>query len=267
MTNVNVNVTVDMKMKEIQTIAKTVGVKFRPGMTKLDLIAAINAATQNEVQELEVVALEEIEQTVEETETVIEMEEVVAIEEEVITEESTELHWYEFLYRGKSPGAQPKNFVDSDDNYGKFGAVAYSAPLTEEEVESFELKSMKAPAVAEPAAPVAAPAAAPAVEEVVTDKTVYKYFSICKGATEPQIALMNKMLDALKAEAEKFDDIPYVKLFIETKSTDEYVSLKLFNCFPEVHPFVDVLNQYGFELNRKHFQGKFALQAEMKMGA
>ncbi|HDR8453906.1 TPA: hypothetical protein QC364_000696 [Bacillus cereus] len=49
-------------------------------------------------------------------------------------------YWYEYRLRGLSLGAQPKGFVDSDDTYGRFGAVAYDRPLTEKEVSDYELR-------------------------------------------------------------------------------------------------------------------------------
>lgn len=51
-----------------------------------------------------------------------------------------EKYWYEYRLRGLSLGAQPKGFVDSDDIYGRFGAVAYDRPLTEKEVNDYELR-------------------------------------------------------------------------------------------------------------------------------
>lgn len=52
-------------------------------------------------------------------------------------------YWYEFRLRGLSPGAQPKGFVDADASYGRFGAVAYDRPLTDAEIEGYELNVIK----------------------------------------------------------------------------------------------------------------------------
>lgn len=54
-----------------------------------------------------------------------------------------ELHWYEYIFRGFSLGCQPKGFVDRDEGFGRFGAVAYDRPLTDKEVEEYELKPIK----------------------------------------------------------------------------------------------------------------------------
>lgn len=52
-------------------------------------------------------------------------------------------YWYELLFRGISPGCQPKGFVDVDHNSGKFGIVAYNRKLSEEEVTEYELRFLK----------------------------------------------------------------------------------------------------------------------------
>lgn len=48
-------------------------------------------------------------------------------------------YWYEYRLRGLSLGCQPKGFVDSDEDWGKFGAIAYDRPLTEQELVDYEL--------------------------------------------------------------------------------------------------------------------------------
>lgn len=49
-------------------------------------------------------------------------------------------HWYELLYRGISPGCQPRDFVDKDHNKGKWGIVAYDRELTDKELSMYEMK-------------------------------------------------------------------------------------------------------------------------------
>ena len=60
------------------------------------------------------------------------------------------VYWYELLYRGVSPGAFPKGAVTSDHDHTnsrgfKFGAVAYSSPLSDNQIENYELKEIEAP--------------------------------------------------------------------------------------------------------------------------
>ena len=50
------------------------------------------------------------------------------------------IYWYQYRLRGFSLGCQPKGFVNHDDTYGKWGAVAYDRPLTKEEMESYDLE-------------------------------------------------------------------------------------------------------------------------------
>ena len=48
-------------------------------------------------------------------------------------------YWYEYRLRGCSPGCQPRGFVDTEDSYGRFGAVAYDRELTDNEIQNYEL--------------------------------------------------------------------------------------------------------------------------------
>jgi hypothetical protein len=50
------------------------------------------------------------------------------------------IFWYELKFRGISPGCQPKDFIESDNNKGKFGIVGYNRKLTENELETYEMK-------------------------------------------------------------------------------------------------------------------------------
>lgn len=52
-------------------------------------------------------------------------------------------YWYEYRLRGLSLGCQPKGFVDSNADHGRFGSVAYSRKLTEEEIEEYELNPLE----------------------------------------------------------------------------------------------------------------------------
>jgi hypothetical protein len=49
------------------------------------------------------------------------------------------LYWYEYKFRGCSPGCQPGGFSEVDNSWGRFGAVAYARPLTETEINDYEL--------------------------------------------------------------------------------------------------------------------------------
>lgn len=49
------------------------------------------------------------------------------------------LYWYEYKFRGFSPGCQPNDFIEWDDEYGRLGAVAYRRKLTPKELEDYEL--------------------------------------------------------------------------------------------------------------------------------
>lgn len=55
---------------------------------------------------------------------------------------TNKLYWYEYLFRGFSIGCQPKGFIERDDEYGRFGAIAYDRALTEKELSEYELKQI-----------------------------------------------------------------------------------------------------------------------------
>ena len=50
------------------------------------------------------------------------------------------IFWYELLFRGISPGCQPKEFIDVDHTKGKYGIVAYNRKLTNEELKEYEMR-------------------------------------------------------------------------------------------------------------------------------
>lgn len=55
------------------------------------------------------------------------------------------VYWYELVYRGASPGCFPRGTVAVEHNHvnhkgRKFGAVAYSEPLKENQIKSYELE-------------------------------------------------------------------------------------------------------------------------------
>jgi hypothetical protein len=102
----------NMKMKELIVIAKDLGITFKIGTKKDALIEQIEAAQKPKPEPKKAA-------------------------------KKPKLYWYEFIYRGFSPGAQPKGFVKHDENMGgKFGSIAYDRKLTDEEIESFELKTI-----------------------------------------------------------------------------------------------------------------------------
>ncbi|WP_242289168.1 MULTISPECIES: hypothetical protein [unclassified Bacillus cereus group] len=51
----------------------------------------------------------------------------------------SKLYWYAYRLRGFSPSCQPKGFIDRNDDYGRFGSIAYDRPLTEQELSDYEL--------------------------------------------------------------------------------------------------------------------------------
>jgi len=54
------------------------------------------------------------------------------------------LYWYEYTLRGCSPGCQPKDFKEVNNNIGKFGIVGYDRELSNKELNEYELKEYKA---------------------------------------------------------------------------------------------------------------------------
>lgn len=60
------------------------------------------------------------------------------------------LYWYELTMRGVSPGAFPRGAFTSEVNHinqkGKdYGAVAYTKPLTKQQIDSYELRAIEPP--------------------------------------------------------------------------------------------------------------------------
>lgn len=62
---------------------------------------------------------------------------------DLMIEEEKSIFWYELLFRGISPGCQPKNFIESDNNKGKWGIVAYNRQLTQAELSEYEMKEYR----------------------------------------------------------------------------------------------------------------------------
>lgn len=58
-------------------------------------------------------------------------------------EQKKEVYWYEYIYRGFSPGCQPEGFIDRDDDKGRFGWIAYDRELSEKEIKDYELRPVK----------------------------------------------------------------------------------------------------------------------------
>lgn len=58
-------------------------------------------------------------------------------------EQEKKVYWYEYLYRGFSPGCQPEGFIDRDESKGRFGWIAYERKLTEKEISDYELRPVK----------------------------------------------------------------------------------------------------------------------------
>lgn len=51
----------------------------------------------------------------------------------------SKLFWYEYRLRGLSPGCQPNDFIKVDHSKGRFGIIAYNRPLTQKELNEYEL--------------------------------------------------------------------------------------------------------------------------------
>jgi hypothetical protein len=56
--------------------------------------------------------------------------------------ETNNLYWYEYRLRGFSLGCQPRGHVEVNHSVGRFGAIAYDRPLTETEINDYELRSV-----------------------------------------------------------------------------------------------------------------------------
>lgn len=53
--------------------------------------------------------------------------------------QTNNLYWYEYRLRGFSLGCQPSGFVDRNENIGRHGIIAYDRPLTQKEIDDYEL--------------------------------------------------------------------------------------------------------------------------------
>jgi hypothetical protein len=50
------------------------------------------------------------------------------------------IYWYEYKLRGFSPFCQPKGFINHDESKGRWGLIAYDRPLTDAELDEYDLK-------------------------------------------------------------------------------------------------------------------------------
>ena len=53
---------------------------------------------------------------------------------------SQKLYWYEYRLRPFGIGCQPHGHVEYNAEYGYWGKVAYDRPLTEKEINDYELR-------------------------------------------------------------------------------------------------------------------------------
>jgi len=53
------------------------------------------------------------------------------------------LFWYELIYRSPAPSCQPEGYVKVNYDKGRHGIVAYTEPLTLDQIEKFELREWK----------------------------------------------------------------------------------------------------------------------------
>jgi len=49
------------------------------------------------------------------------------------------LYWYEMRLRPLSIGSQPNGFIQIDDTKGRHGIIAYNRPLTQNEINEYDL--------------------------------------------------------------------------------------------------------------------------------
>lgn len=52
------------------------------------------------------------------------------------------LYWYEYRFRGFSLGCQPSGYIEVDHEHGRFGAIAYENPLTDDQIKEYELNPL-----------------------------------------------------------------------------------------------------------------------------
>ena len=50
------------------------------------------------------------------------------------------LYWYELKFRSPSPGCQPNDFIEIDNQKGKWGIVGYDRELSKKELNEYEMK-------------------------------------------------------------------------------------------------------------------------------
>lgn len=60
--------------------------------------------------------------------------------ENIASVEENKIYWYEMIQRPISIGCQPKGFVDRRDDVGRHGIVAYDRPLTEKELDDYDMR-------------------------------------------------------------------------------------------------------------------------------
>jgi len=53
------------------------------------------------------------------------------------------LFWYELIYRSPAPSCQPEGHIKTNYDKGRHGIVAYTEPLTLDQIEKFELREWK----------------------------------------------------------------------------------------------------------------------------
>lgn len=262
-------VNVEMKMNELRNVGNTVGVKAKPGVSKIQFVEMINVAID---EMLEVQAQE----TVIELEEVIEVksqdEEVKEIIEDMKELADDELFYYEFLYRGLSIGAQPKGFVKNDETYGKFGAVAYTSPLSEYDIESYELRYISDYAKQQPVEEQVVVEEQPVVELEVDDVEevgdVELYIGGYKYGREQDIELLEAMIYSIKDFTDKrTNDIEYFTIWLEykkTKNDEEICLIKLKNTFEHNTDVLEFVESFGFSKNRVHFDLRFPVKETSK---
>jgi hypothetical protein len=56
-------------------------------------------------------------------------------------QDNNKLYWYAYRLRGFSPFCQPKGHVKVDQSIGRHGVIAYDRPLTQYELDEYELTS------------------------------------------------------------------------------------------------------------------------------
>lgn len=127
-----VNRNESMKESEALELLKDVGsINMRANTTTLNLVKVDESNQAEEVKTTQEVTEKEITITQEDT-----------TEQ---TKINNNIYWYSYRLRGFSLGYQPSGHIKHNDSIGRHGIVAYDRPLTEKEINAYELEVYSTP--------------------------------------------------------------------------------------------------------------------------